>query len=337
MTVRKPYYKQSKEILKLIKKSKRILVNCHRSPDLDSVGSALAMRYVLIRMGKKVTIVCPSEIPDRYYYLRNASVIRVQPIDTIRSEMFDLFIAVDTSSTAQSTGRIDGVQPSIPSVVIDHHDTNTLSGLVKLVDPIQNSCAEVLYSVFTDWKIHIDRTVATYLFAGIAGDTVLFSAPQYRVSSMEIATELIRLGADKSGIIQHIFRNYHKDTLRTLGLLLQSIRFDSRHRIAYVIISQSVERRMQSFSDAKEAFADLFFSSIEGVEVGVFFLEADGFVKIGFRSRGVFDCGKFVRQFNGGGHPAAAGAFVKGSLHTVVRNVLSAARKQMHTMKFPRK
>lgn len=334
---KKPYYKQSKAILNLIKKSKQILVNCHRSPDLDSVGSALAMREVLIRIGKKVTLVCPSELPERYYFLKNAKQIRIQRISDINTKRFDLFVSIDTASVAQLTGNIDGVQPLIPTIVIDHHDGSSLSGLVRLIDTSQYSSAEMLYKIFLDWDVGIDNKIATYLFAGIAGDTVLFSAPQYPVSSMETATELIRLGADKSGIIQHIFRNYHKDTLKTLGFLLQSTRFDSRHKIAYVVISQSVEKRMPSFSDAKEAFADLFFSSIEGVEVGVFFLEADGFVKIGFRSRGVFDCGKFVRQFNGGGHPAAAGAFVKGSLNSVVRNVLAAVRKQMQTMKSSKK
>ena len=51
-------YKKSKEILEKIKGSEKILVNCHRNPDPDSIGSALAMKEVLKKMGKEVEIMC---------------------------------------------------------------------------------------------------------------------------------------------------------------------------------------------------------------------------------------------------------------------------------------
>ena len=54
-------YKKSKQILEEIKRAKRILLNCHRGPDADGIGSTLAMYEVLKKLGKKVEIVCPSE------------------------------------------------------------------------------------------------------------------------------------------------------------------------------------------------------------------------------------------------------------------------------------
>ena len=49
-------YPKSKEILEEIKKAQKILVNCHRSPDADSVGSALATYLVLTKMGKDIKV-----------------------------------------------------------------------------------------------------------------------------------------------------------------------------------------------------------------------------------------------------------------------------------------
>ena len=69
-------YKESTQILEEIKKAKRILVNCHRSPDSDSVGSALALSKIVEAMGKEVLIVCPNEIPEDLRFLEGSEKIK---------------------------------------------------------------------------------------------------------------------------------------------------------------------------------------------------------------------------------------------------------------------
>ena len=76
-------YKESTQILKEIKKAKKILVNCHRGPDSDSVGSALAMYGVLEDMGKDVSIVCPDEIPEDLKFLEKSSLIKKTELEKI--------------------------------------------------------------------------------------------------------------------------------------------------------------------------------------------------------------------------------------------------------------
>ena len=46
--------KQAPLILAEIQKANRILLHCHPSPDPDSVGSALAMKFVLEGMGNPI-------------------------------------------------------------------------------------------------------------------------------------------------------------------------------------------------------------------------------------------------------------------------------------------
>ena len=55
----------------------------------------------------------------------------------------------------------------------------------------------------------------------------------------------------------------------------------------------------------------------------IFVEQKDGGFKISFRSRCHVDCAKLAEQFGGGGHKAAAGAFVKGSLAEVQRTSLT--------------
>jgi phosphoesterase RecJ-like protein len=67
--------------------------------------------------------------------------------------------------------------------------------------------------------------------------------------------------------------------------------------------------------------------AIKGVEAAVIFVEQPkGGFKLSFRSRGRMDCNELARNFGGGGHKAAAGAFLEGKLDDVRPRVLDAVR-----------
>jgi phosphoesterase RecJ-like protein len=70
---------------------------------------------------------------------------------------------------------------------------------------------------------------------------------------------------------------------------------------------------------------------VGGTQVAVIFVEqpAGGF-KISFRSRvPQVDCSKLAESFGGGGHKAAAGAFVPGAFSEAQAKVLDAVRAAM--------
>src|SRR3990167_4469134 len=96
------YYSQSLKILEAIKKANKILINVHRNPDLDSIGSATALYQALTKIGKKVTLVCPHEIPKNFKFLKGAD--KVEVIDFMNFKNFinftnsDLFLILDSGS-----------------------------------------------------------------------------------------------------------------------------------------------------------------------------------------------------------------------------------------------
>jgi bifunctional oligoribonuclease and PAP phosphatase NrnA len=61
----------------------------------------------------------------------------------------------------------------------------------------------------------------------------------------------------------------------------------------------------------------------------IFVEQLRGGFKLSFRSRCSFDCNAIARQFNGGGHKAAAGAFQEGTLADVQAKVLPAVREAL--------
>ena len=85
-------YKESILILEEIKKSEKILINCHRGPDSDSVGSALALQEILQIMEKDVEVVCPSDIPEDLLFLSEAKNIRRVNFTSFDFSEYDLFL-----------------------------------------------------------------------------------------------------------------------------------------------------------------------------------------------------------------------------------------------------
>ena len=70
-------------------------------------------------------------------------------------------------------------------------------------------------------------------------------------------------------------------------------------------------------------------SAIDGNKVGMIFVEqTTGHVKISWRAlEGGIDVSKVAKHFKGGGHAAAAGADIEGSLTDVQKEVLLKTRE----------
>jgi len=69
-------------------------------------------------------------------------------------------------------------------------------------------------------------------------------------------------------------------------------------------------------------------SNVEGIDVSVRFVEqAPDRVKVSWRAGVGLDVSKVALHFGGGGHPAAAGVEISGSLPEVQEKVLAVTRK----------
>jgi nanoRNase/pAp phosphatase (c-di-AMP/oligoRNAs hydrolase) len=80
------------KVLEYINNSKSILLHCHPSPDPDSVGSVLAMKFVLESLNKKVTVIKgDSDIPEAFSHFPGFSDIVQKNYFEINKQDFDLF------------------------------------------------------------------------------------------------------------------------------------------------------------------------------------------------------------------------------------------------------
>ena len=108
------------ELVQFIKNSSKFIIAGHKEPDGDCVGSQLALRSALIRLGKEA-VVC-SAGPFKRTELRNyaGEFIDITKEDTTGAKV----IIVDCTGR-ERTGDIKEFLDKFPCAIIDHHAAAT--------------------------------------------------------------------------------------------------------------------------------------------------------------------------------------------------------------------
>ncbi|OGD06837.1 hypothetical protein A2899_05060 [Candidatus Amesbacteria bacterium RIFCSPLOWO2_01_FULL_49_25] len=76
-----------------IQKAKHILLHCHPNPDLDSVGSVLALKHILKKIGTSAQVISGDDpIPANTRFLPGVDQIMKSGFTEIDPKDYDLFI-----------------------------------------------------------------------------------------------------------------------------------------------------------------------------------------------------------------------------------------------------
>jgi len=310
-------YQQSKLILSAIKKAKNILLNIHPHPDLDSIGGALAVKQAinLIDKEKKVMIISPEKIKQDFSFFGEA-VKKIKVIDFLRFNFssFDLFLILDASSDDRVTGAKEIFLPKkIEKIVIDHHLNNKIDAKLKIIDEKACATTEILFKIFLDWGIKINKNLATLILAGIVGDTVFFRYLKDYKKQWLIVQKLLDLGADIKMLRDNYF-SYSLPFLQFLGDFLRRLKVERAGEKKFVWAAMSFFDYQSFGMDpfGQSFVADLFLAAILGVDFGFLVLEKEkGKLSLSFRSKPYFNVAKIAQNLGGGGHKNAAGATIK--------------------------
>lgn len=310
----------AKEIKESIKNSKNILLHCHPSPDPDSIGSVLAMKKYLVSTGKNVKAILgddPEYPQDMIAGFPITKEIEKKSFFDINLEDFDLFIILDSSSTTQISRKGEVVfLGHLKTIVIDHHRTNDYFGDINLVDKDAASTTQVLYKLFKEWNVEIDKDLALYLFIGIYADTGGF---QYTLTSPEtfrIATELVSIYPNYHRAVFNLENSKKEVEIEMMGLALSNIKKHCNGKVALTVIPYEViKERNISKEDALAGLTPNTLRSVIGWDiVGSLVETKEGVTAVSLRTRDEkkYDVGMIAKNVGvgGGGHAAAAGTTV---------------------------
>jgi bifunctional oligoribonuclease and PAP phosphatase NrnA len=308
-----------KKIKSRIQAAHRALVTSHVRPDGDAIGSSLALSLALIDAGKQVQVVLADGLPDGFKYLPGAELVR-----TRAEGDFDLIISVDCSDLQRIGSALDGYHA--PDIIIDHHVTTQDFGTLNLVEPAAVATASVLADHMPEWGLVITAPIASNLITGLVTDTLGFRTSNTTPGSLRQVAHLMEIGADLS---QLYYRSMVRRTFveaKYWGSGLSSLQ--CADGIVWATLTLA-DRKASGYTGRDDADLINIVSSIEDADIAIMFVEqTSNTTKISWRGlKPHVDVSQISLQFEGGGHKAASGAEITGSLAEVQERVLAATRK----------
>jgi phosphoesterase RecJ-like protein len=318
--------------VEVIRGHQRFVLVSHIRPDCDALGSELGMAAVLRALSKSVRIVNGHATPPNLTFIDPENQIKVigqtiQPADLADT---DIVLVLDTSAWAQIGPVSDFIRGFAgKKIVLDHHASADDLGAEEFKDVTAEATGSLVVQAAEALGVKLTPEMATPLFAAVATDTGWYRFPSATAGCYRTAAKLIDAGAQPAAIFNSL---YEQDTLgrvRLRGLILTRIVAELDGRLAHThVLKEDFAATNALPSDTEDVVNILL--GIRGTQFAVIFVEQkDGGFKISFRSRCAVDCAKLAEQFGGGGHKAAAGAFVKGPLGEVQRTILDAVKATM--------
>jgi bifunctional oligoribonuclease and PAP phosphatase NrnA len=303
----------------------------HIRPDCDALGSEMGLLGILKQLGKQARIINGHPTPPALAFLDPSQIIEVVHEHVKPEEIqADCMIILDTSAWAQ-LGSMGDVLRTFNGVklCIDHHVGEDELGTEFFKDTSAEATGHLVAKLARHLQVPLTKTMATALYAAIATDTGWFRFSSTTPETYRVIAELLEAGAVPAEIYSDL---YERDTIgrvRLRGRILSRTTDEMDGQLVYThVLKEDFAETGANPPDTEDAINLTL--AIAGTKVAVIFVEQlTGGFKLSFRSRCPVDCNALARNFAGGGHKAAAGAFLHGSLTEVQQAVLPAVREAL--------
>lgn len=310
----------------LIDESSKVFVMGHKSPDMDSFGSALGVYRCIINRGKEAFIVL-NEINEGiqmvYNTIKDKEIYKIitsaQALELVDDQ--SMVVVVDTHKPSL-TECPEIIEATDRVVLIDHHRRSTEfidKAVLKYMEPYASSTSELVTEIhqYMENKQRIDKEEADALLAGITVDTKNFSL-KTGVRTFDAAAYLRRQGADTTRVRQ-LFQDDLQTFIDKAAIVGTAIRYKDNIAISTSDIqSESIQLI------AAQAADDLL--DIKGINASfVIAQKTDGTVFISGRSLGDINVQIILERLGGGGHLEVAGAQFTGmNIEMVKSNLINS-------------
>lgn len=289
-----------------------IAIIIHTLPDADAVGSGLAMQKALEKKNIKSEVFCVDAIPKEYRFMPGWHGIN-NKLDTDA----EAILVLDTGGE-EKIGFKNFRKFSIPIYSIDHHIQSNKYYSDAHVDLSLSSTSEILYDLFVDYNLEIDKDMANCLLAGIIYDTQYFQHITVNDKLFCIASDLVEKGARIPKINSHMNEKRSVEVLRLWGKIIERVKFDRDLGFtSTAILPEDTKIIGDNLSGLKGLNSLL--NSINGSSVSVILKEDDrGTIKGSLRSDEFkhpnINVADIANKFGGGGLKYASGFRKKGRI-----------------------
>jgi phosphoesterase RecJ-like protein len=315
------------EALEFIRQNGRFLISSHVNPDGDGIGSAMALKWALLKLGKEAEIVIDSPAPATFGYFENYDWVKT-PESAASLSKFSCVITADVPSLERLGRVVDMIAEGGRILVIDHHITGDVFGHINYIDESASASCEMILTFIKALGLAPDAAVADYLYTGIVIDTGRFRFSNTTSNVLTAAAELVAAGANPSMVSELIFFNNTYETTMALGSMVESIHLHHGGKTATASFPLSFIQGAEWKKVDTEGFVN-YPLAIQGVEVAALFKEVkSGLTRASLRAKHGIDVNDIARVFDGGGHAKASGCTINAPLAEAQEMLLAEIEKR---------
>lgn len=319
------------KLAEIINRNESFLITTHVNPDADAIGSEIAFSNLLSKLGKSYNIINHSETPYNLKFLDVDNAIQKydenKHINYFNSS--DVLVALDFNRSDRMVSmQTRFVESNKLKICIDHHQDPEDFVSYSFIDPNYAATGHILFDFIKKTGIvNIDLEIAAPLYAAIMTDTGSFRFERTTADLHRNIAELLDKGVNSTNIYDQLYDESKLSKIKLLGRSLSSLQLIAENKIGYMVITQKDFIDLTALESDTENFVN-YIISVEGITLGLLFIELKNGFKVSFRSKGELPVNKLAGLFGGGGHKNAAGArFHNVDMHQSIPDILKKAEK----------
>jgi len=310
------------ELLQFIKTGSKFIIAGHKEPDGDCVGSQLALRSALRRLGKEAIVCSAGPFKRSELRIYSDQFVKIPENEDLSGTKV---IVVDCSSIDR-IGDLQDFLSKFPCAVIDHHVSKHLPSTPEqpvYTDSKMPSCTLLIHKLIKSLDLELKEEEATLLLFGLCTDTGFFRyLTEKNEEAVEAAAEFVRSGASLKKIFNTMNSGKSLNSRILLGQMLSRTEshFNGRLLTSYETLDDYNKFGLENRDSDN---LNQLMLSIEGIEATVIIRQecADN-CTVSLRSTDSIDVARIAYDFGGGGHKNAAGLTMKGDIPYVKQKLL---------------
>ena len=300
----------------------QVLILTHVRPDGDTIGSAAALCCGLRALGKTAYLLPNPELTATYApyaapYLAEADFAPAY------------VVSVDIAALSLLPENARPYQDRI-ALAIDHHPSQEFFARETCLEADSAACGEIVYDILRQLT-PLTPEMALPLYVAISTDTGCFVYGNTTADTHRTAAALMETGIPAAELNKRHFRTKTLKRLRIESRIVEGMELFDGGETAVAAVDLAMVAQLGADERDLEDIAS-FVGQVEGVKNAITIRELrPGTCKLSLRTDPeVLNASRVCALLGGGGHAAASGATVEGSVEEAKRAILWAIEQVRH-------
>ncbi len=244
------------------------------------IGSLHQFKIKLLTAGHELESVHQEQIGNELLITitPRTGVLTKELVSTESSQFkYDLLVVIgaqDFASLGKMYTENTELFTTVPVITIDHSPAHEFFGHINHVDVTLTSNAEVVHSLFSmstagaaTYDFEITQTIAQLLLTGMIAATQSFKTSRVTARTLQTASTLIGLGADRELVVHHLYRQRSIATLKLWGAALTHVQTDPQLPLMWSSLTREDFARAGAGEDELIALIDELVSTAPNAKV----------------------------------------------------------------------